>query len=279
MSVKNDRVFVQSATERLRLCASLWLITTANTDADIHLALSQATYLHHQQSWKRGYCTGRCCHLHTVDIPVNITCSHCDQHFESVAMLLEHLRTEFPLDRRNAELGLDAGAGNAGFEATETEAPSRRTGAAEPRHTEANAAHSVPALEHDLAPTFCTILVKHDEPLVQASKEATGLFVTKSKEGRRIPDEPHVHGWAAMITLTTDTARSAEDKQKVVAYTSSANSPETLLQSIYWSQFKKTQPILCLIIKAMKSRGAKKKFGQAPAGGNVRELQHMPDDL
>ena len=42
-----------------------------------------------------------------------------------------------------------------------------------------------------------------------------------------------------MTALTTDTALSAEDKQKVAAYTSSANSPETLLQSIYWSQFKK----------------------------------------
>ena len=40
-----------------------------------------------------------------------------------------------------------------------------------------------------------------------------------------------------------------------------------------------TQPILCLIIKAMKSRGAKEKFGQAPAESNVRELQHMLDDL
>ena len=50
----------------------------------------------------------------------------------------------FPLDRRNAELGLDAVVGNAGGEATENEAPSRRTGAAEPRHIEANAAHSVP---------------------------------------------------------------------------------------------------------------------------------------
>ena len=67
----------------------------------------RATYLHHQQSWKRGYCTGRGSHLHTVVIPVNTSCSHCDQHFESVAMLLEHLRTVFPLER-NAELGLDA---------------------------------------------------------------------------------------------------------------------------------------------------------------------------
>ena len=249
-----------------------------------------------RRAWKRGYCTGRGTHLHTVVVQVNITCSHCDQHFESVAMLLEHLRTEFPLDRRNAELGLDVGAGNAGGEATETEAPSRRTGAAEPRHTEANAANSIPALEHDLAPTFCTILVKHDEPLVQASKAATGLFVTKSQEGQRPPDEPHVHGWAAMMTaLTTDTALSAEDKQKVVAYTSSANSPETLLQSVYLEPVQKTfqkdwvkwqcsvdpqtQPILCLIIKAMRARSAKEKFGQAPAGGNVCELQQMLDDL
>ena len=42
----------------------------------------RATYLHHQQSWKRGYCTGRGSHLHTVVILVNTTCSHCDQHFE-----------------------------------------------------------------------------------------------------------------------------------------------------------------------------------------------------
>ena len=69
----------------------------------------RATYRHHQQSWKWGYCTGRSSHLHTVVIPVNTSCSHCDQHFESVAMLLEHLRTVFPLERREtAELGLDA---------------------------------------------------------------------------------------------------------------------------------------------------------------------------
>ena len=102
-------------------------------------------------------------------------------------------------------------------------------------------------------------------------------------------------GAAMMTAMTTDPALSAEDKQKVVTYTSSANSPEALLQSIYWSQFKKTfqkdwikwqcsvdsqtQPILCLIIKAMKSGGAKEKFGQAPAGGNVRELQRVLDDL
>ena len=82
--------------------------------------------------------------------------------------------------------------------------------------------------------------MKQDEPLMLASKGATGLFVAKSKEGQRPPGEPHVYGWAAMMTaMTTDPALSAEDKQKVVTYTSSANSPETLLQSIYWSQFKK----------------------------------------
>ena len=155
-------------------------------------------------------------------------------------------------------------------------------------------------MKHDLeirelqAATFRTLLVKHDEPLMQASKGATGLFVTKSKEGQRPPGEPHVYGWAAMMTgLTTDTALSAEDKQKVVAYTSSANSPETLLAEhllgpvqkkfqkdwVKWqcSVHSQTQPILCLIIKAM--RGAREKFGQSPAGGNVRELQQMLDDL
>ena len=102
------------------------------------------------------------------------------------------------------------------------------------------------ALKHDLeirelqAATFRTLLVKQDEPLMLASKGATGLFVAKSKEGQRPPGEPHVYGRPSMMTaMTTDPALSAEDKQKVVAYTSSANSPETLLQSIYWSQFKK----------------------------------------
>ena len=96
-----------------------------------------------------------------------------------------------------------------------------------------------------------------------------------------------------MTALTTDAAFSAEDNQKVAAYTSSGNSPETLWQSIYWSQFKKyfrrigsrgqcsvdpqTQLILRLIFKAMKARGAKEKFGQARAGGNVRELQMLDD--
>ena len=57
--------------------------------------------------------------------------------------MLEHLRTVFPLERRNAELGLDAVVRNAGGEATENEAISRYTRTAEPRYTEANAAHSV----------------------------------------------------------------------------------------------------------------------------------------
>ena len=57
----------------------------------------RATYLHQQQSWKREYCTGKGSHLHTLVIPVKTSCPHCDQHFESVAMLLEHLRTVFPL--------------------------------------------------------------------------------------------------------------------------------------------------------------------------------------
>ena len=42
-----------------------------------------------------------------------------------------------------------------------------------------------------------------------------------------------------MTAMTTDPALSAEDKQKVVTNTSGANSPETLLQSNYWSQFTK----------------------------------------
>ena len=158
------------------------------------------------------------------------------------------------------------------------------------------------ALKHDLeiremqAATFHTLLVKIDEPLVQASKTAMGLSVTKSKEGQRPKGEPHVHGWAAIVTaLTKDPALSVEDKQTATAYVSSVNSPEVLLPSVYWSHFKKTfqedwtkwqcsvgpqtQPVLHLLIKAMKSRGAKEKCGQAPAGGNVRELQQMLDDL
>ena len=76
------------------------------------------------------------------------------------------------------------------------------------------------ALKHDLeirelqAATFHTLLVKQDEPLMLACKGATGLFVSKSKEGQRPLGEPHVYGWAAMMTaMTTDPALSAEDKQ------------------------------------------------------------------
>ena len=230
----------------------------------------RATYLHHQQSWKRGYCTGNGSHLHTVVIPVKTSCSHCDQHFNSVALLLEHLRTVFPLVR-NAELGLNTVVRNDGIEAKKDEASERCAVAAESKHAEANAS----ALKHDLeirelhAATFRTLRVKLDEPLMLASKVATGLFVTKSKEGQRPPGEPHVYGWAAMTTaMTKDQALSAEDKQTATAYMSSVTSPETLLQSVYWSQFKKTfqknwikwqcsvdsqtQPILGILIKDMK---------------------------
>ena len=95
--------------------------------------------------------------------------------------------------------------------------------------------------------------------------------------------------------LDTDPALSSEDKQKSggihVQREFTGDSPT----DVYWSEFKKTfqkdwvkwqcsvdsqtQPILCLIIKATDARGAKEKFGQAPAGGNVRELQQMLDDL
>ena len=142
-------------------------------------------------------------------------------------------------------------------------------------------------------------LVKHDDPLVQASKAATGFSVTKWKEGQRPMGEPHVYGWAAIVTtLTADQALSPEDKQIATAYMASVSSPEALLQSVYWNQFKKTfqrdwvrwqcsvdsktQTIMHFIIKAMVSRKAKEKFAQAPAGGeggNVRELQQMLDDM
>ena len=125
------------------------------------------------------------------------------------------------------------------------------------------------ALKHDLeirelqAATFRTMLVKHDEPLVQASKAVTGLFVTKSKEGQRPTGEPHVYGWAAMMTaLTTDPALSSEDKQKVAAYTSSANSPETLLQTIYGASCGPPDSAhLVRHHQSHESEGAKEKFG------------------
>ena len=135
------------------------------------------------------------------------------------------------------------------------------------------------------------------QPKPDTEADATGLFVTKSKEGQRPTGEPHAYGWAATMTAwTTDTALSAEDKQKSggihVQRELTGDSPA---RASIWSQFKKTflkdwvkwqcsvdsqtQPILCVIIKAMKARGAKEKFGQAPAGGNVCELQQMLDDL
>ena len=207
-------------------------------------------------------------------------------------MLLEHLRTVFPLVR-NAELGLDTVVGNDGSEATENEGAQ---GQPNP-DTQKQMLLILSRLEirEMHAATFRTWLVKLDEPLMLAIKGATGLFVSKSKEGQRPPGEPHVYGWAAMTAaMTKDPALSAEDKQTATAYMFSVNSPETLLKSIYWSQLKtfqkdwikwqwsvdsQTQPILCLIIKAMRSRGAKEKFGLATAGGNVRELQQMLDDL
>ena len=143
-------------------------------------------------------------HLHTVVIPVNTSCSHCDQHFESVAMLLEHLRTFFFFWKGMQNWALTLSSGTSDTRPQRTKRPSRRTGAAEPRHTEANAAHSVPpGLETrsgDSRATFRTLLVNQDEPLMLANKGATGLFVAKSKEGQRPPGEPHVYGWAAMMT-------------------------------------------------------------------------------
>ena len=138
-----------------------------------------------------------------------------------------------------AELGLEAVVRNAGGEATENEAPSRYTGAAEPRHTEANAAHSVPpGLETRSggsrgAGGHLPHVAREARRTVDAGEQRDHGAVAKSKEGQRPPGDPHAHGWAAMMTaMTTDPALSAADKQKVVTYTSSANSLETLLQSI-----------------------------------------------
>ena len=318
MSVKmrhqNDRTFVQSAMELLRLCASSWLIRLTSTDRHPPGIVTvtntcvwcrniyrdrRATYLHHQQSWKRGYCTGRGCHLHTEVIPVNTTCSHCDEHFESVAMLLEHLRTEFPLDQRNAELGLDAGSGNAGGEATETEAPSRRTGAAEPRHTEADAANSFrSALKHDLeirelqAATFRAMRVKYDEPLVQASKAATGRFVTKSKEGQRPTGEPHVYGWAAINGCfdhgpSTLLRRRAESGGIHVQREFTGDSPaERLLEPVQKNISEGLGQVAVFRglpdsthlgphHQSHESEGCQREVRPTSSRGNVRELQHM----
>ena len=202
----------------------------------------RATYLHHQHSGKRGYCTGRSS-LHTVVIPVNTTCSQCDQHFESVAMLLEHLRTVFPFDRRNAELGLDAGAGNAGGEATDRSALEAHRGS----RTQTHRSKCCQFIPSDLGTRFGDPRAAGGH-LPHDACEARRTFGAGEQSGHgtlRVQGhwptgEPPVHGWAAMMTaLTTDPALSSEDKQKVAAHTSSANSPQTLLQSIYWSQFKK----------------------------------------
>ena len=255
----------------------------------------RATYLHHQQSWKGGYCTGRGSHLHIVVIPVNTTCSHCDQHFESLAMLLEHLRTVFPLDGRNAALGLDAGAGNAGGEATETEAPSRRTGAAEPRHTEANAANSTPSglgtrsgdlgaagghLPHDACEARRTFGAGEQSgngtlrDQIEGGTAATGRASRLRMGGH---DDGFDHGPSTLLRRQVESGGIHVQRE----FTGDSFA-EHLLEPVQ-KTFKKdwvrwqcsvdpqTQPILCLIIKAMKARGANDVFGQAPAGGNVRE--------
>ena len=247
----------------------------------------RATYLHHQKSWKRGYCTGRSSHLHTVVIPDNTTCSHCDQHFESVAMLLEHLRTEFPLDQRNAELGLDAGAGNAGGEATETEALSRRTGAAEPRHTEADAANSIPSAGLETRsgdPRAASGHLPHDACEVRRTfgeGEQSGHGTLRDQ----IEGGTAANGRAARLRMgghndcldhgpSTLLRRQAESGGIHVQREFNGDSPgERLLEPVQkniseglgqvGSVDSQTQPILCLIIKATKARGAKEKFGQA----------------
>ena len=261
----------------------------------------RATYLHHQQSWKRGYCTGRGSHLHTVVIPVNTSCSHSDQHFESVAMLLEHLRTVFPLER-NAELGLDAVVRNVGGEATENETPSRRTGAAEPRHTEANAAHSVPPgletrsgdsravggnLPHIAGEARRTVdageqrshgaLYGKIEGGTETSGRAARLWMGGHDDGhdhgpstlRAQPESGDIH---VQCELTGDSLAEhlLEPVQKKFRRTGSSG-------SVQWTP--RLSPSCASSWKAMKSRGAKEKFGQAPAGSNARELQHMLDDL
>ena len=78
-------------------------------------------------------------------------------------------------------------------------------------------------------------------PTEESGPLANDAPLTKSKDGQRPTGEPHVYGGAAVMTaLTTDPALSSEDKQKVAAYTSSANSPKIFFaEHLYWSQFKK----------------------------------------
>ena len=87
------------------------------------------------------------------------------------------------------------------------------------------------ALKHDLgvralqAATRHTVLVKHDDPIVQASRVATGLVMTKSKEGHRPPGEPHAYGWAlsledigqSELTRNPPTKRLLEQVQEVLS--------------------------------------------------------------
>ena len=220
-------------------------------------------------------------------------------------MLLEHLRTEFPLDRRNAELGLDAGARNAGGEATVTEAPSRRTGAAEPRHTEANAAKSFPSGLQTRSgdPRAAGGHLPHDACEARRTfgsgraKRPRDLFVTKSKEGQRPTGEPHVYGWAAIMTaLTTGPStllrRQAESGGIHVQRQFTGDSfAERLLEPVQKTHFRRTgssgsvpwtprlSPFCASSSKPLNARGAKEKFRPGSSGGNVRELQQMLDDL
>ena len=204
----------------------------------------RATYLHHQQSWKRGYCRGRGCHLHTVVIPVNTpTVINISNQSPCCLIICE----QFFLWKGMQNWVLTQSSGTSEARPQRTKRPRGAQEQANPdTQKQMLLILSRLALKHDLeirelqAATFRNLLVKQDEPLMLASEGATGLFVANSKEGQRPPGEPHVYGWAAMMTaMTTDPALSAEDKQKVVTYTSTANSPETLLQSIYWSLFKK----------------------------------------
>ena len=137
--------------------------------------------------------------------------------------------------------------------------------------------------------------MKHDEPSMQASNEATGL--RDQIEGGTVAigrtarlrmgghDDGFDHGLSALRGRQAE--KGGIHIQRELTGDSSA---EHLLEPVQktfqkdWVKWQcsvdhQTQPILCLIIKAMKARGAKELFGQAPAGGNVRELQQMLDDL
>ena len=214
-------------------------------------------------------------------------------------MLLEHLRSVFPWDQRHAELGPHAVVRNVGDEAAETE---QLTGAAEPGHTEANASDFV---------SSCTEARSGDQRVAgshlphgacetrrsfgageQSSHGAFGDQVERGTAADGRAARPRVGGHRNNV----DCGPSALSRRQIAtAYMASVSSPEALLQSVYWNQFKKTfqrdlvrwqcsvdsktQTIMHFIIKAMVSRGTKEKFGEAPAGVNVRELQQMLDDM